>query len=135
MLLDTNIIISAFGWEGKPKEIFRKITDGKVRLITSNAQLDEIKRVVQYPRLHLTEDQQKNISASISELADIVHTTGEVDLIADDPSDNMILETALKGNAKFIISGDEHLLKVKAFKGIKIVTATEYLSRLYDEIT
>ena len=33
--LDTNLIISALGWEGNPKQIFEKIADGKIELIVS----------------------------------------------------------------------------------------------------
>ena len=39
----------------------------------------------------------------------------------------MILETAVAGDAEYIISGDADLLKLKEFRGIKIITAKEFL--------
>src|SRR5216117_2703595 len=51
-------------------------------------------------------------------------------LIAQDPEDDMVLSTALKGNASYIVSGDEHLLDLKRFKGVKIVTVDEMLETL-----
>ena len=51
-------------------------------------------------------------------------------LIAQDPEDDMVLNTALKGNASYIVSGDEHLLDLKRFKGVKIVAVDEMLETL-----
>jgi hypothetical protein len=48
---------------------------------------------------------------------------------ADDP-DNRILECAKAGGANFIISGDKHLLNLKNYQGIKIVTPGEFLESL-----
>jgi hypothetical protein len=36
------------------------------------------------------------------------------------------LETALKGEAQFIISGDQDLLTMHPFEGIEIVTVQEF---------
>ena len=33
IVLDTNILISAFGWHGKPKEIFSKVLNKEFELI------------------------------------------------------------------------------------------------------
>lgn len=47
--------------------------------------------------------------------------------ITEDLEDNKILEAASEAKADYIISGDKHLLKLKEFKGIKIVKAKEFL--------
>jgi predicted nucleic acid-binding protein len=47
-----------------------------------------------------------------------------------DPTDDIILRTAYDGKADYIVSGDEHLLALKEFKGIKIVTVSEMLEVL-----
>jgi predicted nucleic acid-binding protein len=47
-------------------------------------------------------------------------------IIVDDP-DNRILECAVAGQADFIISGDKHLLNLKNFQGINIVTPADFL--------
>ena len=51
----------------------------------------------------------------------------QVDVIKDDITDNVILEPCLIMKIDYVISGDEHLLKVKEFKGAKIVTAKDFL--------
>jgi len=47
-------------------------------------------------------------------------------VIAHEP-DNRILECAMEGQADYIISGDKHLLDLKTYQGIKIVTLAEFL--------
>jgi uncharacterized protein len=50
--------------------------------------------------------------------------------VKQDPKDNIIIETAYDGNADIIVSGDRHLLELKTFKGIKIMTIEEMLESL-----
>ena len=50
--------------------------------------------------------------------------------IESDPSDNKFLEAALAGKAKHIVSGDNHLLELKTYRGISILTAREFLDKL-----
>jgi predicted nucleic acid-binding protein len=40
------------------------------------------------------------------------------------------LACALEGNADFIISGDKHLLNLRNYQGIKMVTPAEFLESL-----
>jgi putative PIN family toxin of toxin-antitoxin system len=59
--------------------------------------------------------------------ATIVSVKQILKVIAEDPEDNIVLTTALQGNASFIVSGDNHLLGLKRFKGVKVVTVEEML--------
>ena len=58
----------------------------------------------------------------------MVETEYELDIVKEDPTDNKHLESALAGKAKYLITGDSHLLKFKYFKGIKIVTPRQFLN-------
>ena len=51
----------------------------------------------------------------------------KVSEIKQDPEDNKFLACALEGEAAYIVSGDNHLLKLKHYKGIQIVTARSFL--------
>lgn len=51
----------------------------------------------------------------------MVETHNDLDIIKEDPSDNTLLEAAIEHNAGHIISGDNHLLKLKEYKDIKIL--------------
>ena len=57
----------------------------------------------------------------------MVNTTLKIDAIKDDIEDNFLLECAVEINADYIISGDEHLKKLKEYKNIKIVSVNEFL--------
>jgi len=127
VLLDTNILISALGWSGKPKVIFEKCLHGELELVTSPNQIEELERVMDYPKFNFTEEQKATFISIILEIATMVEITGKVNIIVDDPDDNAILETAIVGNVQYLISGDPHLLKLKEFAKIKIVTASEFL--------
>jgi len=54
-------------------------------------------------------------------------------VIEEDPDDNVVLATALEGRAEFIVSGDRHLLSLREFRGIRIVTVREMLETLRDD--
>ena len=51
-----------------------------------------------------------------------------LDAVPRDPDDNAVLESALEGNAKYVVTGDLDLLELKNFRGIEIVRASEFLN-------
>ena len=55
----------------------------------------------------------------------IPHT--KLDVVKDDPDDNVILECALEGSVQYIITQDKHLLKLREFQKIKIITSSLFL--------
>ena len=61
---------------------------------------------------------------------EMVHVTSHVDVIKEDPPDNQFLACAIDGKADLIVSGDHHLLDLKTYQGIPIVTARDFLNRL-----
>lgn len=52
--LDTNILISALGWNGKPKRIFEKCINSELELISSNEQIIELQEAINYPKFNFT---------------------------------------------------------------------------------
>lgn len=127
IVLDTNILISAVGWKGKSKKIFSKILNKEYDLIISKEQLKELKRVLDYPKFKFTDEQKSKFLTIVSEVAEVIEIPNKISVIKEDPDDNIILETAVEGDVNIIISGDEHLLKLKEFKNIKIITCSEFL--------
>ena len=99
-----------------------------MELAISYQQLDELKRVLNYPRLKFTEGEKTAFLEIINNIAILVEIPEKLDVIKDDPEDNKILEAAIEGRACFLISGDQHLLEVKEFRGIKILKPREFLN-------
>ncbi|MFH1376308.1 MAG: putative toxin-antitoxin system toxin component, PIN family [Candidatus Woesearchaeota archaeon] len=127
VVLDTNILISALGWNGKPRQIFQKCIEGDLELIISKEQLKELNKVMNYPKFKFSDEQKETFISIILEIAKVVEIKNSLKVIKDDPDDNMILETALASNVDYIISGDPHLLNLEEFKGIKILKASDFL--------
>ena len=132
IVLDTNVLISAFGWKRKPRVIFEKILNEEFELIISKKQLRELYRVLSYPKFNFKEEQKLRFMGVIYSIATIVNTFGNIKVIQEDPSDNVILESAVIIKADFLISGDEYLLKIKEFNNTKILTASEFLDLVND---
>jgi putative PIN family toxin of toxin-antitoxin system len=129
IVIDTNIYISALGWEGNPKRIVDKVIEGEFELILSKTQLEEIKRVLDYPKLGFTDERKKRFLQLLYEIATMVEIKEEVKGVSDDPKDDIILESANEMEIDYIITGEDHLLRLKEFKGAKIIKASEFLER------
>lgn len=132
IVLDTNNLVSAqINKKGASSKIFKLFEQGKILLYTSSFQLQELKRVLNYQRIRkkyrLTEKQIKTIIKVIAKHAHKVYPSKTPQLIKKDPDDNQILAIAKEGKVNFIISGDKHLLAIRKFKNIPIITAKEFL--------
>ena len=67
------------------------------------------------------------LRARLETVAEIVEPEEVLDVIAEDPDDNRVLECAVKGRADLIVSGDRHLLKLGSYQGIAIVTVRQFM--------
>jgi len=129
IVLDTNILISSVGWEGNPRKILEKCEKKEIELIISLEQFNEFSKVLEYPKFDFNEEQKNKFRSLISEIATVIQPKEKISIITEDPDDNIILEAALEGKANYIVTGDNHLLKLKQFKNISIVTAKEFLKK------
>ena len=60
----------------------------------------------------------------------IVSAKGNRKIIKEDPDDDIIMNCALDNNVDYIVTGNNHILKLKEFKGIKILKTKELLKVL-----
>jgi len=128
IVLDTNVLVSAIGWKGPPARILRACRAGQFDLITSPPLLNELTRVVTYPKLRVIA-QHPDLAEILKWLhapEQVVIPRRTVHTITADPPDNHVLEAAAEGEADVVISGDEHLLGLKIFEGIPILTPAAF---------
>lgn len=119
--------------KGNPARIIDLAKNQEIELILSASILEEIRRVLFYPRVRKIHKRGQEIIDDLDEVATIATFTRDVlilDVIKSDPSDNKYLVCALEGGANYIISGDHHLLELKIFHGVEILKPEEFLLRV-----
>ena len=133
VVVDTNIFVSAFLGSKNAKLIVRDIFAGQHIIIMSHEQLQEIKTVLLRPKfskyIHPYE-----LDEFLSLLSLKIIVPSKYGRISDcrDAKDNMILETAVYGNADFIISGDEYLLTLNPDRWISILSPVAFIKQFYE---
>ncbi len=133
MVLDTNVLVSALiNPGGLPDQLLQRWEAGEFTLVTSPEQLDEVERVLAYEKLRrfIRPEQAARLIANLRSLASLAEKLPHVDASAD-KSDNLILATAIAGNASNLVTGDKgHLLNLKQVKNVWIITVKEAIELL-----
>jgi putative PIN family toxin of toxin-antitoxin system len=127
-VLDTNTLVSGIGWSGPPQAILNAAIQEKFLLLLSTALLDELRRVLAYPRLKaLPQTHVREVLALLPLLAIMVEPEERITVVRRDPSDNRVLECAVAGEATHIVTGDKDLLDLKSFRDTSIMTPAVFL--------
>jgi len=107
VVLDTNILFSALiSPHGAPDAIYRAWRSARFELVTSRAQLEEIRRASRYPKLQAVLQPVK-VGVMISNLQRaLVLEQLPHHFEADDPDDAFLLAMAGAGNADYLVTGD-----------------------------
>ena len=122
IVLDTNVLISAFGWVGVPRTLFGLVLEGKALLFASPETFSEFCRVADYPKFRFSANEKARFKNLLISTATMVFPSKKFHAIQKDPSDNIFLDCAFACNADFLITGDKHLLALKKFHKTKIIT-------------
>jgi putative PIN family toxin of toxin-antitoxin system len=130
VVLDTNVLISAVLFGGKPRQIMEKAIRGEIRLCISEPILDELKGVLQRPKFDYSPEMIQVILKELAGVSDFVNASKTMDVVLEDPEDNRILECAVEAEANYIVTGDSHLLKLSRYQNIEIVNAVAFLETL-----
>jgi putative PIN family toxin of toxin-antitoxin system len=128
VVLDTNVLISGILFGGNPRQILELVIQGKIDAYISPAIFTEFREVLVRPKFGLTQEKCFSIAREIEDIFCFVFPRITVDLIKDDPDDNILLECALAAGVKYIITGDPHLLKLGPFEKIKIISPATFVT-------
>lgn len=128
IVLDTNALVSAIGWEGPPARTLRACRTGQFDFVTSPQLLEELTRVLTYPRLAIVarHPDLPEVLKWLHAPEHVVIPRRAIDVITVDPPDNRVLEAAVEGKADVIVSGDKHLLSLKTFEEIPILNPPSF---------
>ncbi len=136
VVLDTNVLVSAFLY---PKSRVASILDhagSRFEWLVSSYLLDEVSSVLARARMQkkypgrVVAPVRDTYLAMIRSVATVVAVTSRVRGVVRDPKDDPILACAVDGEADYLVTGDRHLLQLKEYEKVQIVTPEEFLQIL-----
>ena len=131
VVVDTNVVVSALLFSGTPGKLVPLWQGPMIRPLASKQIIDEYLRVLTYPKFKLSEeDINFLLYHEILPYFEVVRVYSGKRIIRKDEEDDKFIQCALAGNAKFIISGDHHLLGMKSYRKIKILSPADFLLKV-----
>jgi putative PIN family toxin of toxin-antitoxin system len=134
VVLDANIFASALMKPtGIPARVLRDIVTGTSHeLVLSEPILEELQRILFYPKIRdRIQQSDQEISQFLHALSIIAHLTIQRHsydvLVHEDPDDDIYIIAALESRAQYLVTGDQHLLRIGQLEGVKILMASDFL--------
>ena len=126
-VVDANVLLSALRWGRGTRPILDALSTRRFRLIYSEAMFDELAGVLSRPawRQAVASTDASEWLAIIRDAATFV-TPRERITACRDPDDNALLECAV-GHADVLVSGDNDLLVLHPFRGLRILKPADFL--------
>lgn len=130
--LDTNVLVSGMLVAGGPSaQILDAWVEGRFILVTSLYQVEELVHVLSYPRiirrLNVSETELAVLIGQLLSKAVIVPGVLDLRGVTRDPKDDSIVACAVEGEAQLIVSGDQDLLALDQYAGIRILSPRAFL--------
>jgi putative PIN family toxin of toxin-antitoxin system len=130
VVIDTNIVVSAaISEDGNPAKIFEMLLREEIVNYTTDHIIAEIRKVMSRPKIaqRLSMVEANFIIDNFERFSKKIKTDKTIEMVKDDPADNKFIECAAAASADYIISGDEHLLKIKEFRKTRIISPAEFI--------
>lgn len=133
LILDTNILVAALITRGTPPDkLYEAWRDGRFTLLTSELQIEEIRRVTRREgiRFRIHQAEAGRLVNDLRRLATLIENLPTLD-VSPDPYDNFLLAMAQAGHADLLVTGDKRdLLSLSSHQGTRILTARDALGLL-----
>ena len=129
VVIDTNVFISGIFFGGNPRKVLETILNGKVVGVASVQIIEEYREVVR----RMIEKKGGKLNSTPLSLfyAKLELIDGKTKVnVCRDPDDDKFLACAVDGAAYYVVSGDSDLLSIGEYRGVKIVTANEFLQQI-----
>ena len=132
VVIDTNVVVSGLLFGGVPGDLIPLWQSGQIKPVVSKAIINEYLRVLTYPKFNLTEDEiQYLLYTELLPYFDVVTAeTADTNIVKQDPADDKFILCALATDAIVIITGDTHLLALKTYDSIGVLSPSQFLTRL-----
>jgi len=134
LVLDTNTVISGLLWHGAPRQVLDLARSGSISLFTCPELLAELEDVIGRKkfaaRLRMAQVTVDELVFGYAALATTIRAAKIAPVIKADPDDDIVLACAVAAKAEIIASGDSHLLDLKEYEGIRILTVNQVLEEV-----
>ncbi len=134
VVLDTNVVLSALVFGGGPAGRLRLAWQQQAFVpLASSATVQELVRVLAYPKFHLSVPEQEELLADYLPYAELVRIPTPAPRVPDcrDPLDLPFMQLAMAGKAQVLVSGDRDLLvlavEFEKFCGCRILNLDTFL--------
>ncbi len=130
-VIDTNVFVSGLIGSGSSSDIIDSLANDEFKLVISYSLLGELLFVLNRPKFRKYFDYR-----DVKELASLIHAKTKLISpsvtiqVCRDPKDNFVIECAVTGKADFIVTGDNDLLCLIAYREIPIVSPNHFLKVL-----
>lgn len=122
---DTNVLLSATLWDGSiAQKLLFDLIRQNVKIYSSTKILSEYQEVLERD-FDFSDENIAEIMEKVLTFITLVNPTMKVEVVKEDPDDNLIIECALESVSKYIITYDKHLLDIEEYQGIRIITPIE----------
>jgi putative PIN family toxin of toxin-antitoxin system len=131
VVLDTNVVISALLFGGKPLTFLESAAAGNLLIYTSPTLLEELHDVLK--RDHLASQlkrKQSSVDQAVAFYSDLAISVTPLvihQVVTNDPDDDHVIAVAVAAQAEIIVSGDKHLLTLGMHQAIRILNPADAL--------
>lgn len=127
VVFDTNISISALLWRGAPYRAVLLAQAKTVQTVYCDPMLAELTEKLR-DKFEFSENRIQAVVYQIRQYAERVEIPGTLRAVKDDPDDDKFIECAVVASARWIVSGDQHLLTLGEYQSIRILSAEDFLT-------
>jgi uncharacterized protein len=114
---------------GLPGAVVDAALEGRYLVGSSEQQLDELRRVLDYPKLARYVAASEELVALFGEISEIVDPSASRQW-SRDPDDDHIVDISIAAGAHVLVTGDDDLLALETVDGVRVVTPRQFLEML-----
>ncbi|MBI3140546.1 MAG: putative toxin-antitoxin system toxin component, PIN family [Rhodocyclales bacterium] len=133
VVLDTNVVVSALLFQAGRLAWLREAWQrGRIVPVVTRATVEELLRVLEYPKFRLTAAEREELLADYLPFAEVAASPEDPARLpaCRDPDDEMFLQAAAAGGAEALATGDADLLALAGQTGFVILTPEALRERL-----
>ncbi len=129
-VFDTNVWISGLLWNGAPRKLIERTIQGSIQVAISPILLQELYDLLTRPKFGLGEITVHRYIKEVEDICVLVSPKIVDKVVIADPDDDHVIACAVEFDAEIIATGDEHLLALRGYLGVRCLSPAEVLTRL-----